>query len=48
MTFTIFGKTERPSVWLSRQTIDRLSAIGASLDIDMYDLVDYRNDKDAK
>ena len=38
VTFTLYGITGRPSLWLSGRAIHRLALIGASLDVDTYDL----------
>jgi hypothetical protein len=39
-TFTLYGETGRPSLLLSAKAIQQLAVIGASLDIDTYDLTD--------
>ena len=45
LTCTIYGHDERPGLWLSKDVIARLAQIGASLDVDVYDLIEYTNDK---
>jgi hypothetical protein len=38
LTVTIFALRERPGLWLSPQTTRKMAAVGASLDVDIYDL----------
>jgi hypothetical protein len=38
MTCTIYAYRDRPSVYLPPQIVSRLARIGASLDVDIYDL----------
>jgi len=38
LTCTIFGYEERPYLFLSRGSVKRLARIGATLDVDTYDL----------
>jgi hypothetical protein len=40
LTISVMGYTERPSVFLSRESIEALAEICASLDVDPYDLTD--------
>ncbi len=45
LTCTIYGHDERPGLWLSKDVMARLAQIGANLDVDIYDLVEYADDK---
>ena len=47
VTCTLFGYTERPYVYLPRDLLAALAAIGASLDVDVYDLTATHVDVDS-
>lgn len=38
LTITLFSYEDRPFLWLSKTTLSRVAEIGASLDVDVYDL----------